>query len=1205
MRQKTKKWGLLTAAVLMSLGSAAMPHPVHAATSVSGAGTTTTFNLNGATASELNSTAVGDSATAEASYSTAIGYKATASGLDSTAVGATATATQSNATSLGYGAGATGSGALAAGYNASASGDSAAAIGGRANASGKFALAAGYYSMAFGTYATALGTISGAYTNYSTAIGYDAQVGTNGTTGSGGLAGIAIGSKVGVDSSPTYAGAKVIGDYGIAIGRASTAGDSAVALGLESSANHTNSVALGANSATSEANSVSVGASTSSTRTITNVTAGDSTKDAANWDQIAKTAQVLDLNSTATRETVGTTAVKDNQITSNDGTILVTFTRMAEVASDDYGFVAGADLYTELRPANGTHVNQANTTATNIKALDDASVKAGTYAVTDGKVIVKNNANGTAFTITGIGSGGSTEAVEVAAGTNVTVDEDVDDATGTKTYTVNAAAMGTVAADNTGLISGGTLYTEVRPTSDGTYVKAGNTTAANLSALDTQVNTNTTAITKLQDMETISEGGTTVIQNIAKDAVKVAAGTNVTVDEATDDAGTKTYTVNAAANGKVEANNTGLVSGDTVNTAIQDAIKASGSVTPEQLDAKANLDASNIGTNLKDSDGQTAATETEQKANLDAWGKALGTGTVASDSEQLITGKTLYDEVRPISGEYVSATKTTAENLVALDTQVKTNTGDITNLKDLSNLTEKGKTEITNISKEAAKDAVKVEAGTNVTVDEDVDDATGTKTYTVNAAAMGTVAADNTGLISGGTLYTEVRPTSDGTYVKAGNTTAANLSALDTQVNTNTTAITKLQDMETISEGGTTVIQNIAKDAVKVAAGTNVTVDEATDDAGTKTYTVNAAANGKVEANNTGLVSGDTVNTAIQDAIKASGSVLENKVYTFSKDNAQQAITYKDGTSTAFTIKIEGLGEGGAGTTYTAGNGIAIDSNEISVKYDTTDLTVNDSGLAVKKDGKVEGGNTGIVTGGTVYDSMVTNGSYDSSTGKLTFTNGKEETAFSVAISGSGVIYKGDEKTIALSDSNEFSVKYDATDLTVNDNGLAVKKDGKVESGNTGLVTGGTVYDALQTMDNQVAQLSGNINEVGAGAAALAALHSEGFDPDDKWSFAVGYGHYKNANAAALGVFYKPNADTTVSFGGTLGNGDSMMNAGLSFKLGKLGKKDTGVYRSNEKLVENDRIAALEAENARMRRQIAAILSKMELSDTVTKSAAQ
>ena len=910
MRQKTKKWGLLTAAVLMSLGSAAMPHPVHAATSVSGAGTTTTFNLNGATASELNSTAVGDSATAEASYSTAIGYKATASGLDSTAVGATATATQSNATSLGYGAGATGSGALAAGYNASASGDSAAAIGGRANASGKFALAAGYYSMAFGTYATALGTISGAYTNYSTAIGYDAQVGTNGTTGSGGLAGIAIGSKVGVDSSPTYAGAKVIGDYGIAIGTASTAGDSAVALGLESSANHTNSVALGANSATSEANSVSVGASTSSTRTITNVTAGDSTKDAANWDQIAKTAQVLDLNSTATRETVGTTAVKDNQITSNDGTILVTFTRMAEVASDDYGFVAGADLYTELRPANGTHVNQANTTATNIKALDDASVKAGTYAVTDGKVIVKNNANGTAFTITGIGSGGSTEAVEVAAGTNVTVDEDVDDATGTKTYTVNAAAMGTVAADNTGLISGGTLYTEVRPTSDGTYVKAGNTTAANLSALDTQVNTNTTAITKLQDMETISEGGTTVIQNIAKDAVKVAAGTNVTVDEATDDAGTKTYTVNAAANGKVEANNTGLVSGDTVNT-------------------------------------------------------------------------------------------------------------------------------------------------------------------------------------------------------------------------------------------------------------------------------------------------------AIQDAIKASGSVLENKVYTFSKDNAQQAITYKDGTSTAFTIKIEGLGEGGAGTTYTAGNGIAIDSNEISVKYDTTDFTVNDSGLAVKKDGKVEGGNTGIVTGGTVYDSMVTNGSYDSSTGKLTFTNGKEETAFSVAISGSGVIYKGDEKTIALSDSNEFSVKYDATDLTVNDNGLAVKKDGKVESGNTGLVTGGTVYDALQTMDNQVAQLSGNINEVGAGAAALAALHTEGFDPDDKWSFAVGYGHYKNANAAALGVFYKPNADTTVSFGGTLGNGDSMMNAGLSFKLGKLGKKDTGVYRSNEKLVENDRIAALEAENARMRRQIAAILSKMELSDTVTKSAAQ
>ena len=88
-------------------------------------------------------------------------------------------------------------------------------------------------------------------------------------------------------------------------------------------------------------------------------------------------------------------------------------------------------------------------------------------------------------------------------------------------------------------------------------------------------------------------------------------------------------------------------------------------------------------------------------------------------------------------------------------------------------------------------------------------------------------------------------------------------------------------------------------------------------------------------------------------------------------------------------------------------------------------------------------------------------------------------------------------------------------------------------------------------MDNRISNLDNRVNKVGAGAAALAALHPLDFDPDDKWDFAVGYGNYRNANSVALGAFYRPNEDTMFSLGTNFGNGENMFNAGLSFKIGQ------------------------------------------------------
>lgn len=149
---------------------------------------------------------------------------------------------------------------------------------------------------------------------------------------------------------------------------------------------------------------------------------------------------------------------------------------------------------------------------------------------------------------------------------------------------------------------------------------------------------------------------------------------------------------------------------------------------------------------------------------------------------------------------------------------------------------------------------------------------------------------------------------------------------------------------------------------------------------------------------------------------------------------------------------------------------------------------------------------------------------------------------------------------------------------------VSVKANGQVAKNNTGVVTGGTVYnetrvtqdgeyvkssntagdnlmvldhqvkqntDTINTMGNRINRMDARIDRVGAGAAALAALHPQDFDPNDKWDFAAGYGHYRSANAMAIGAFYRPDGRTMFSVGGSMGGGENLVNVGLTLKLGK------------------------------------------------------
>lgn len=156
------------------------------------------------------------------------------------------------------------------------------------------------------------------------------------------------------------------------------------------------------------------------------------------------------------------------------------------------------------------------------------------------------------------------------------------------------------------------------------------------------------------------------------------------------------------------------------------------------------------------------------------------------------------------------------------------------------------------------------------------------------------------------------------------------------------------------------------------------------------------------------------------------------------------------------------------------------------------------------------------------------------------------------------------EKTTYTSEENgqTYTSEIDGKGLTIktgDENRNITVQDGNVNMGGNQIhhVAPGQAPDdavnvsQLNATNYAVNKLDTRVNRVGANAAALAALHPLDFDPDDKWDFSAGYGHYKDANAAAVGAFYRPNEDTMFSVGGSFGGGENMVNAGISVKLGQ------------------------------------------------------
>ena len=282
---------------------------------------------------------------------------------------------------------------------------------------------------------------------------------------------------------------------------------------------------------------------------------------------------------------------------------------------------------------------------------------------------------------------------------------------------------------------------------------------------------------------------------------------------------------------------------------------------------------------------------------------------------------------------------------------------------------------------------------------------------------------------------------------------------------------------------------------------------------------------------------------------------------------------------------------------FVAGDGIQIEKDSTGTKYTikaniTGGTTTTDTTTVASK---ADGNNSGKGEG----SSSSTGASDASGSGKALEVKTETKPINFAADEGTAAAVKPSETLGILGDKTNISTKVDgsniavslkkdisvdsvkAGDTTVNKDGVTIQGGPsmtvngidaggkKITNVASGTETSDAVnYGQLQNVENKVDQntqeighlngkvgeLGERINKVGAGAAALAALHPLDFDPEDKWDFAVGYGNYRDANSVAVGAFYRPDDDTMFSVGTNFGNGENMINAGVSFKFGPKGK---------------------------------------------------
>ena len=414
--------------------------------------------------------------------------------------------------------------------------------------------------------------------------------------------------------------------------------------------------------------------------------------------------------------------------------------------------------------------------------------------------------------------------------------------------------------------------------------------------------------------------------------------------------------------------------------------------------------------------------------------------------------------------------------------------------------------------------------------------------------------------------------------------TAAGASGYDpsTQAASTDTSAAWKSTLGAVSVGDKT--EGYTRQITNVAAG-------ATDTDAVNVAQLKKAVAGAADGNDT-LVSGS-------NGLSLSGKTLSMSV----KDTA--------GNEVKGSVDLSSVADGND-TLVRDNNALTLNGKELSMKIKDT------AGNEVK--GSVDlSAIAGQIDTNTTYTMSGTQNADNTTTITLKGSDGKANKV-TVATKDTRNTVKAGENVTLDTAANTFG----GTEYTVN-----VKADGKVENGSTKIVSGNTVYhethvkndgnyvkkensagDNLTILDKQVGKnttnitnlgntinnlngklgtLDNRISKVGAGAAALAALHPLDFDPHDKWDIAAGFGNYRNASAAAVGLFYRPNERTMMSLGWTMGDDRNMINAGVSVKLGR-----GDVYTRYSKVEMANQIKDLKEKNDKMQAENKEMRSELD-----------
>ena len=357
---------------------------------------------------------------------------------------------------------------------------------------------------------------------------------------------------------------------------------------------------------------------------------------------------------------------------------------------------------------------------------------------------------------------------------------------------------------------------------------------------------------------------------------------------------------------------------------------------------------------------------------------------------------------------------------------------------------------------------------------------------------------------------------------------AVGYDASGTNHNSDTTGVWK-STQAAVSVGDTS--KGITRQITGVAAGTADT--DAVNVAQLKKVAAKAA---EEAAKHTTVTAGDYVTVTETETNGQKNYTVSGPKMESTDGSVRITDKVENGKKVGYNLSVDTSSLGIEKTKVEAGDNVTVTSKKTG---NTTTYTVN------AKDTVVTGGTATYAANGTGSATLINN---DGTT--ATITGLKDRYTSSAALDGNTLNF-------TRNDGSTYSVS-----------GIASTQD-------------------IKNVTNKVGELGTRVNRVGAGAAALAALHPLDFDPDDKWDVAAGYGNYKDAHAVSVGAFYRPNEDTMFSVGGSFGGGENMVNAGVSVKLGQGNHVSTSKVAMAKEIVDlKDAVTRLEAQNEQFRQII-------------------